>query len=133
MKKIGFLFLTSTLVCLLFGCKSQAPTVRVVTGIHVTAESDGKTIKRTYTQDAKMSHVLNYLRLLDPYITVPLSPDTFRTDTYQITVSYSDGEQTQYKQIYHDYFQTDSGLWKRIDPELGARLQKIVASLEDDI
>lgn len=133
MKKIIIVFLL--LSCLLAGCSQQnnMSKVRVITGITVTATDSEGTFARTYTQGRKMSRVMNYLRLLDPYISVPLSPDTFRTDSYEITVNYSDGEHTRYHQIYHDYFQTEGGVWKQIDPKQGARLQQIIEELDTDI
>ena len=135
MKKFFCIIMFFLFPGLLYGCKapSKKPTVRVVTGITVNALGENENLTRTYTQDANMSHVLNYLRMLDPYIPVTLSPETFCSNSYQITVSYSDGNQTQYNQIYHDYFQTNNGPWKRIDPEVGARLQVLLNTLSNDI
>lgn len=135
MKKTISAILIFTVSCLLYGCKKEpnAPQVRVVTGITVTATNNLETQTHTYTQNKEMCSILNYLRLLDPYVSVPLAPDTFRSDIYNITVFYSDGSQTQYNQIYHDYFQTNGGAWKRIDPKVGSRLKDIVEYLAADI
>ena len=127
MKNFFLLFLLIAACSGLSGCNapSQEPTVRVVTGISVEA-SGSQSIRRTYTTDREMSNILNYLRLLDPYISVQLSPDTFRTDTYEIIVTYSDGNHTRYRQIYSDYFQQDNGSWKKIDPKIGGRLKELL-------
>ena len=115
----------------IYGCKQKgsSTSVCVVTGIDVKATGQNQTLHRCYTQNSNMSSVLNYLRLLDPYISVELDPDTFRSQTYEIIVTYSDGNHTVYRQIHDDYFQENDGLWKRIDPKLGCRLQELLDQL----
>jgi len=100
-----------------------------VTGIHIAATQDGSTIQKTLTDSAAMHRVLTYLRILDPYITAELEPDTFRTDRYEITVEYSDGNRTVYRQLYDEYLQIDDGDWKKIDPAHGGNLLSIVSEL----
>lgn len=133
MKKIINFIMLICFCIIMCGCGADVPDIRIVTGITVTEYRNGQSVEHTFTQDQKTSFILNYLRILDPYISVPLSPDTFRTDTYRITVTYSDGNSTHYNQIHHNYFQTENGNWKRIDPDIGARLQGILQSLDNDI
>jgi len=113
------------------GCVIRCPPsqIRVVTGIHIAATQDGSTIQKTLTDSAAMHRVLTYLRILDPYITAELEPDTFRTDRYEITVEYSDGNRTVYRQLYDEYLQIDDGDWKKIDPAHGGNLLSIVSEL----
>lgn len=135
MKKLYF-YLSCLLLCVtVSGCspKNRATTVRVVTGIDISASSEDHTLYRNFTQGSDMSSVLNYLRLLDPYISVELDPDTFRSECYEIIVTYSDGNHTVYRQIYNDYFQENNGKWKRIDPKLGSRLQELLTDLPEQI
>ncbi len=130
--KRNFLWLSVCLLpCLLLGCEKSG-TIRVVTGVSITAHTPDSTVQRHYSQDHNISNVLNYLRLLDPYTSVELDPETFRSGDYEIIISYSDGAHTVYRQIYQDYLQKDGGHWKRIDPELGSRLQELIEKIPDD-
>lgn len=133
MKKLIFFIMFIYFSFIISGCSAEKAAIRIVTGITVTESRDGRTVKHTYTQDRKTSHILNYLRILDPYISVALAEDTFRTDIYRIEVNYSDGNTTCYNQIHNDYFRTEQGVWKRIDPDIGGRLSVILEKLEDDI
>lgn len=134
MKRLLFLIFFCFVFCFLGGChpKKKAPPVRVVTGVSVTSTGSEGITDYTYTRDEKMESLLNYLRLLDPYITTGIAPDTFRSDTYEIIVTYSDGNHTTYRQIYNDYLQTESGAWKKIDPKQGAKLSDLLHSLPSD-
>lgn len=133
MKKLFQIIMLISFGIILSACNANKADIRVVTGITVMEMQDGQAVEHFFTQDQKTSHILNYLRLLDPYISVSLTPETFRTDTYHITVNYSDGDSTHYNQIHNNYFQTDTGSWKRIDPDIGSRLHSILQALDDDI
>jgi len=100
--------------------------VRVVTAIEITATKDGALRSKIFTDGKTMGTVLQYLRKLDPYTPTDISPDSFRTDAYQITVSYSHGEDTVYRQIYDRYFQLSDGSWRLIDPQLGDMLSRLL-------
>jgi hypothetical protein len=50
-----------------FISKPEPEPVRVVTQIDITYENGAIRTERHYQDDAKMKHVLNYLRLIDPY------------------------------------------------------------------
>ena len=76
--------------------------------------------------------VMQYLRRLDPYTAAEIDADTFRADTAHLTVEYSDGAQTQYTQLYTDYFKTEGGSWKKIDPEDGIQLWGILACISEN-
>ena len=131
-KLILFLALLS---CLLPGCheKDLSESVsRIVTQVSVVSTNEGQLYEKIYTAPEKMKVMLNYLRLLDPYTATNIEPDTFRTDAYEITVSYSDGTNTIYRQIYNQYLQEDDGAWKRIDPVHGSALLPIVSSMPSD-
>lgn len=124
------------LICLTgSGCRSEQakkPIPRTVTQIHVVAAHDTQITNHTFTDYKKMETVLNYLRLLDPYLPAEITPDTFRSNAYEITVSYSDGARTTYRQIYNQYLQTDGGVWKKINPAQGEKLLRILMSMPDD-
>ena len=119
MKRLaGIIFL----ILLLSGCSREVPTgplCRVVTQIQITSLHEGQTLTGIYTDPKEMASILNYQRLLDPYVTADIDPDTFRTDTYEIIVTYSDGAYTTYRQIHESYLQTDGSKWKHIAPEHG--------------
>ena len=120
-----FIILILILLCC-SGCgkRKAQDTVRVVTSIEITATRDGRLLRRTFTDSEDLHSILQYLRKLDPYTPTELSPDSFRTDAYQILVFYSDGEQAVYRQIYDRYFQIPDGSWRVIDPQLGELLSE---------
>ena len=104
------------------------PQIRVVTAISIEAGGEIYTL----TEPEIMEEILFYLRQLDPYTAVDIDPETFRADMTELTVSYSDGAQTRYTQLYTEYLQTDGGAWKKIDPEDGAELWGILACISGE-
>lgn len=125
------------LMYLLSGCTYYAPpgqshSSRVVTSIDVTASENGQLLHYRYTEQQKMGAILNYLRQLDPDVLKPITPDTFRTDAYEIRIQFSDGSQTVYHQIYDQYLKKDNGQWHRIDRIQGSMLQPLLTSLPSD-
>ena len=132
MKKCTVLILI--LLCsTLSGCSRadtpQQPVCRVVTQIDVAAAHDGTVSYHTFTDSENMETLLNYLRQLHPGTTTDIEAGTFRTDAYEITVSYSDGNQTTYYQIYNDFLKKDHGAWKQVDTDQGATLFPILCSI----
>ena len=129
MRKI---FITALLLlAVLSGCgKQEKPqSIRFITGITVTSIRDGHLERRQLTKSAPMQRIMNYLRQLDPYNKTGISADTFRTDAYEIIVSYSDGNHATYRQIYDQYLQLPNGSWRCIDPKLGNKLPEILDAL----
>ena len=110
----------------------QQPVCRVVTQIDVAAAHNGTVMRQTFTDSEKMEVLLNYLRQLYPGATADIEAGTFRTDAYEITVSYSDGGHTTYYQIYHDFLKKDQGAWKQVDADQGATLFPILCSMTSD-
>ena len=121
MKKMAVFLL---LPFLLWGCSfrklPEGPLCRVVTRVQVTATAQGHTWENTYTDSTRMESVLCYLRLLRKGRPADIDPDSFRADSYEITVFYSDGQSTTYRQLHRDFLQIDDGAWARID---GAKME----------
>lgn len=118
MKKLAvFLWLP----LLLWGCAKEeapiGPMCRVVTQIRVSATVDGGASIKTYTQPREMESILCYLRLLEKGNRADIDPDSFRSDSYEITVYYSDGQRTTYRQLHDQLLQTDGGPWQVIEAE----------------
>ena len=109
---------------LLWGCAKsevpQGPMCRVVNRVDVTATIDGQTYGETHTASKEMESVMCYLRLLQKGKKADIDPDSFRSDYYEITVSYSDGQHTVYRQLHRDFLQIDDGPWRTID---GAKIE----------
>ena len=130
-----FIFILLMVCCTLAGCRRKeipGPISRIVTQVAVVSTNEGQLSEKIYTAPEKMKVMLNYLRRLDPYTATDIEPDTFRTDAYEITVSYSDGTNTVYRQIYNQYLQEGDGAWKRIDPAHGSALLPILSSMPGD-
>ena len=121
MKKMAIFLMLPLLLC---GCAWQkiptGPLCRVVTQVRVTANAQGRVSENTYTHSPQMESVLCYLRLLKKGRPTDIDPDSFRADTYEITVFYSDGAHTTYRQVHSSFLQTDGGRWEQIE---GANLQ----------
>ena len=125
-KMIGwFLSVTGILV------QSGPPQIRVVTAIHIETTAEEFPESQIVTDPEMLKAFMYYLRKLDPYTAADIDPDSFRADSAYLTVEYSDGNSTQYTQLYTDYLKTDDGLWKKIDPEDGAGLWGILACISD--
>ena len=92
-----------------------SPEPRVVTQVQVIYFHDGYSSTYNYTDSHDMNAILNYLRLLDPYHKTDIDPDTFRTDSWEITLRFSDGNSTVYRQLHRKYLQKDNGIWRQID------------------
>lgn len=119
------------------GCTYYAPPgenhpVRVVTCIDVVTTQDGELLEFRYTESEKMEAVLSYLRSLEPDQFTPITADTFRTDTYEIRLTLSDGSQTVYHQIYDEYLQEDQGPWRSIDTAQGGTLLQLLINMPSD-
>ena len=115
MKRSAVILLLAALLC---GCAKKetplGPLNRVVTQIRVAATVDGQTYERNHTAPDEMRSVLTYLRLLQKGRRVDVDPDSFRSDSYEITVHYSDGQHTTYHQLHSDYMKIDDGHWMKI-------------------
>ena len=136
MKRQSLMILPFILLFLLSSCRagqSHTSMPRVVTQISVISTHEGAIQHHVYTTPAKMKILLNYLRRLDPYGDTDIEPDTFRTDAYEITLFYSDGQSSIYRQIYDQYLQENDGPWKRINPADGGYLLPILTNLPTDI
>ena len=90
---------------------------RVVTQIQVTIMHDGVTTEKMYTDNESMESILTYLRLTDATTVTTIAPESFRSDTYRYTLTYSDGGITTYQQIHHEYLQKNNESWRTISPK----------------
>lgn len=122
---------------MLTGCTYYAPPgenhpVRVVTSVDVTATEQGTLHRFHYKDPEKVQAILGYLRRLNPDFSTPITPDTFRTDAYEIRLNLSDGTQTVYHQIYDEYLQKNGGPWKSIDRVQGGTLLQLLSELPSD-
>ncbi len=121
MKKMAVFLLLPLFLC---GCTFRkmpvGPMCRVVTQVKVAATAEGHTWENTYANSPQMESVLCYLRLLKKGRPADIDPDSFRSDSYEITLFYSDGQHTTYRQLHSDYLQTDGGAWKKIE---GAKME----------
>lgn len=124
------------LLCLLLGgCSGTQPDaepLRVVTQIQVTGSQNGQIFQKTFTDTEKMEAVLHCIRRLDPGKATAITPDSFRTDAYEIVVSYSDGDKTVYRQLHHQYLQVDAQPYREITEGPAIQLALLLAQLPGD-
>ena len=109
----------------------DAPEIRVVSAVRIETTSEEFPNVYTITDQETMGTVMGYLRQLDPYVPAEIDPETFRAYSAEITIEYSDGGQTHYTQLYTDYLKTDNGPWKKIAPEDGANLWRILTCISE--
>ena len=134
MRRVLIFIIITLFLC---GCTYYAPTgknhaVRVVTQVDVLSTQGGQLQAYHYTDGEKVQAILSYLRKLSPDRQTPITPDTFRTDAYQIVLTLSDGSQSVYCQIYDEYLQKNSGPWRSIDRVQGAVLPHLLSKLPSD-
>ena len=120
---------------LLAGCSRPIPQPdppRFVTRVDVQCQREGKFLQRQYTDEKKMSSVLNYIRLLESGGGLAAEPEDIPGDDYQIVVYLSDGTRRTYRQRADQYLSRDSLPWVKIDPRRGRQLYPILETLESD-
>lgn len=130
-------FILPIFFLLFSGCTYSVPAEhahvdRVVTQVTITATQGGKSLVYQYTDPDKMGAVLTYLRTLDATRSAPIAPETFRTPSYQIQLTLSDGSQTIYRQLHDSYLQKNDGPWHMIDPPKGATLLPLLRLMPSD-
>ena len=118
--------------CMHFVSKPEETPVRVVTHIDITYENGSIHTERHYRDASKMRHVLNYLRLIDPYGSPAVDPEIIKGSHFYIELGYSDGSSKVYRQKADRYMQIDGGEWKTIDPARAEELSLLLGQLESD-
>ena len=136
MKRILYVILY---VCIIFswGCSQQflvnkPKPCRVVTGVRIEIQDDEESAEILYLEHRKISKALNYLRKLNAWDRLSISPEEIHDHRYTITVHYSDGTDKQYQQIGYACYREDKGPWLIISPDLGIRLALLTASVPSD-
>ena len=127
------LFLALTALCLTFTGHQVFPrpqSCTVVTEISVTTQDPAGAYQQSYTDQYKMSQLLNHIRHLDRK--AQTEPEASTLPDYEISVIFSDGSTVHYVQKGLDYFQTGDGPWRKIDPEQGIRLPLLLAAIPAD-
>ena len=129
MKRIGILLL---LVFMLTGCAraEKLPACRVVTGVQVEFQHNGRLLRRHYTKTENVQAMLNYLRILKPY--GPVIPKAGSGDGCRITLHFSHGPDSVYLQQGQRYLQKDGGDWEHIDPSRASLLYPLLLLLPSD-
>ncbi len=132
--------LLAMIVCLLLplgGCSRRSVTdirrpLRVVTQIDIVFENGPLFCRRHYSDNGKMTQVLNYLRRIDPYGTPQEDPDSAGGSLFQIRLTYSDGSHKLYQQRSDRFLRQDDGPWKIIDPRKAESLSLLLGRLDSD-
>jgi len=129
MKRIGILLL---LVFMLTGCAraEKLPACRVVTGVQVEFQHNGRLLRRHYTKTENVQAMLNYLRILKPY--GPVIPKAGSGDGCRITLHFSHGPDTVYLQQDTSYLCCDGGQWKTIDGNRATLLYPMLLLMPSD-
>ena len=132
MKRI---WIFAVLACMLSGCggtQLNAKPVRVVTQIRVTGTENGYTWEKSFSRAEEMDAILLLLRQLQPGKPENIDPESFRADGFEMTVSYSDGNCTVYRQLFHHYLQIDGADYRPIQEAPAAGLAQLLKELPAD-
>ena len=129
MKRIGLLL---ALCFMLTGCvrAEKLPVCRVVTGVQVELQQNGKLLRRSYTKTESVQAMLNYLRILKPY--GPVIPEAGDGDGCRITLQFSHGPDTVYLQQGNSYLCCDGGRWETIDGNRATLLYPMLLLMPSD-
>ena len=130
-KTFIFLFLTFFMT----GCHPQSHTdvaSQIVTEIIVTCETCTEFTHRYYNTHEKMQPILLYLRAVSPGFKPDIDPEPLSDRVICITLQKADGSQKVYRQKADRYLQQDHGAWRKINPEWGATLYRILLENESD-
>lgn len=111
----------------------SAASLRVVVKIDVSYKNGPIHCQRHYNDSDKMTQVLNYLRLIDPYGTPQENPDAAVGSLFHIKLTYSDGSTKVYQQKSDRYMRIDDGPWKTINPSKAEELSLLLGQLESDL
>ena len=134
-KKKRFLCLLLTAALCLGGCvPRQDAGIRgqLVTQMVITEETSQKFTRRFYNTNEKMQLILLYIRSLGPKFTPEENPEALQGQTICIHMQCADGTQKIYRQKDQAYFQEGTGPWRRIDPERGSQLWRILIHTPSD-
>ena len=129
MKSIAALLLLGVFLCG-FTSATQSPSCRVVTGVQVEYENKGTALTRTYTQDAHIRSVLNYLRMLHPKGNAV--PDFPAQSICRIRLQYSSGPDSVFLLQDAAYLRQNDGPWQQIDPQQTQLLYPLLLLLPSD-
>lgn len=120
---------------LLTGCAPQLPeptAYRVVVQIQILYQNSGLRQFWSFHSDEKMESILTYLRILDPYGTPEVDPESAPGSDFFITLIYSDGNRKCYQQRADRYLRIGNGTWRYIDPDTALRLSNLLGVLIAD-
>lgn len=120
---------------LLTGCHRSSYTdvaSQIVTEITVTCETCTDFTRRYYNTHEKMQPILLYLRAVSPGFRPDTDPEPISARLICITLQKADGSQKVYRQKADSYLQQDYGAWRKINPEWGVTLYRILIENESD-
>lgn len=123
------------LAFLLTGCHRKSYTdvaSQIVTEITVTCETCTDFTRRYYNTHKKMQPILLYLRAVTPGFKPDTDPEPLSDRVICIILQKADGTQKVYRQKADRYLQQDHGAWRKINPEWGAALYRILLENESD-
>ena len=87
---------------------------------------------RHYTQPAKVTAILNYLRLLKTQGAADTDPEQLTGDRFEITLYYSDGQQRIYRQQSNRYLSKNARAWEKVDPQQAQLLYPMLLEMLSD-
>ena len=128
-----FIFILPLGGCSRHSSGDSAAPLRVVTKIDISYKNGPIHCQRHYNDSDKMTHVLNYLRLIDPYGTPEEDPETSVGSLFHIELTYSDGSTKVYQQKSDRYMRIDNGPWKSINPAKAEGLSLLLGQLKSDL
>lgn len=117
----------------LCGCQSNGPQVpRLVTQIQIVGVHQNIPVEVIYTNPQKMETILYYLRSLEDLGRADTDPERIMGDRFKITVSFTDGSKSVYRQQADRFLSRDGRPWQAVDPQKARMLYPLMAALPAD-
>ena len=136
--KKQMLFAIVCCLCFLSGCsrtddsEKRQVLYRVVDRIDVSCYRSGTVQHFSYQTPQKMQLILSYLRQLEYRGKADTDPERICGDSYQITLTASDGTACRYRQRADRYLSRDGHPWENIDPDQARRLYPLLQAMPSD-
>lgn len=109
------------------------PRCRYVTRADITFYQGTRQQLQTYLQPGKISSVLTFLRLTEPYGKVSTAQALPDSHYYCIRLYYSDGSQGVYRLQDYQYFSKNSDLWQKVSTSQAQLLYPLLHLLPPDM
>ncbi len=132
MAKPGKILILTATALLLWGCSPPETAEPPHVGVQILVRDGQNRQLRRYTRPEKLQKVLLKLRTLGFTGLPETDPERLPGEVLNLQVRLADGSSTVYHLRRGLYFNRDERPWRKIDPEQGMELEKLLINLPGD-